>query len=707
MALSKTQISELYVAIFNRASEGSGNTYWQTFSSDDSAAEVASAMLASTAAEDYFGSSLDENQAFIETIYENTLSKTLADDPDGIAYWVGRLDSGESRGQIVSELVAAVANFADATDPATIRAYNQFNNRVEVSNYTADNLQDVPDDFATSLAFGEGGLVVSEDAATVTSAQSSVDAIVNPEAPATGLTAALNDLSGARGDVTAKEAEIASFLEDAYDNEFVAAVTVDGADTDTTVAADDVVEANIAAAHEDAADVLVGSADVNSSITEGGAAFNALTDAAQDSRISTALTDLDADIATAQTAVNTAADDLETGVAGLVATAQASADSLEDALDAQDVQDAATTEALTAASAVATQSVGGSPAAVTIQGTTSGPTGEGEATDATDTVTITEITNGTVSFTSAVALNTAGTTYTITLGTGVTTTISKSFLDAVLVAAQASVNAEAAVTSAEAALAADVIDVLEAQDSTFEGGSADYTSLDADGALSLTGNTPDIDYSLASEGATADVAVGGADVNTYAAALATLATAQSEKSDFEDAVADWQSTEALVDGLATLNSDLSDLNDAVTAAQAAIENDTDADPAGLGITLLEDADNFTIEDDVYLYAEGSGTQTLTGFGANGEDQIFFGEGFSLVQIPDGDTISDNVGDSAALGILWQQTGTNGADLTLYVEAETFGGNSAGTSDVVEITLTGFDATDITSFEGGFLSAGVA
>jgi hypothetical protein len=56
MALPKTQISELYVAIFNRASEGSGNTYWQTFSSDDSAAEVASAMLASTAAEDYFGS---------------------------------------------------------------------------------------------------------------------------------------------------------------------------------------------------------------------------------------------------------------------------------------------------------------------------------------------------------------------------------------------------------------------------------------------------------------------------------------------------------------------------------------------------------------------------------------------------------------------------------------------------------------------------
>ncbi|MDY6929979.1 MAG: cadherin-like domain-containing protein, partial [Pseudomonadota bacterium] len=171
MALSQTQISQLYVAIFNRASEGEGNSYWQAF---DSAPEVATAMLATPDAQQYFGSSIDTNQAFIETIYLNTLNKTPADDQAGIDYWVGQLDSGASRGQVVSDLVAAVESYADSTDPATARAYNQFTNRVEVSNYTADNLQEAPDDYATSLNFG-AGLIVTDDDATVASAQTKVD----------------------------------------------------------------------------------------------------------------------------------------------------------------------------------------------------------------------------------------------------------------------------------------------------------------------------------------------------------------------------------------------------------------------------------------------------------------------------------------------------------------------------------------------------
>ena len=54
MALTKTQVSELYVAIFNRTSEGEGNTYWQTSESDIKAAEF---MLDSQDAKDYFGTS--------------------------------------------------------------------------------------------------------------------------------------------------------------------------------------------------------------------------------------------------------------------------------------------------------------------------------------------------------------------------------------------------------------------------------------------------------------------------------------------------------------------------------------------------------------------------------------------------------------------------------------------------------------------------
>ena len=68
MALTQTEVSELYVAIFNRASEGKGNIYWQTNQPD--MATTATAMLNTDDAKAYFGSSLDTDQAFIELIYK-------------------------------------------------------------------------------------------------------------------------------------------------------------------------------------------------------------------------------------------------------------------------------------------------------------------------------------------------------------------------------------------------------------------------------------------------------------------------------------------------------------------------------------------------------------------------------------------------------------------------------------------------------------
>jgi len=174
MALTKTQVSELYVAIFNRASEGNGNTFWQT---SDDAATAATAMLATPDAQSYFGSSLDSDQAFIEHIYLNTLNKTNADDAAGITFWVDLLTGGQSRGEVVTGIIEA------AQDPVNAgAAQDQFNNRVAVSDYTADTLAGVPADYATSLAF-DGALVVTDDAATVTAAEAAVDAIDEPVDP--------------------------------------------------------------------------------------------------------------------------------------------------------------------------------------------------------------------------------------------------------------------------------------------------------------------------------------------------------------------------------------------------------------------------------------------------------------------------------------------------------------------------------------------
>ncbi|SDE30695.1 calcium-binding protein [Desulfuromonas thiophila] len=149
MALTQTQVSQLYVALFGRASEGEGNAFWQQSSSMLSAAN---AMLGTDAAAEYFGDTLNDNQAFIEFIYANTLGKTIEQDPAGIAFWVTALNTGTTKGEVVTALIDAVYQYADSTDPLTKAAYDQFVNRVEVSNYAAEKIAqftDVYEDFTS------------------------------------------------------------------------------------------------------------------------------------------------------------------------------------------------------------------------------------------------------------------------------------------------------------------------------------------------------------------------------------------------------------------------------------------------------------------------------------------------------------------------------------------------------------------------------
>ena len=172
--LTQTEVSQLYVSLFGRASEGEGNSYWS--STQNNLTEAANAMLATDAARDYFGASLDSNQAFIEHIYLNTLSKTTADDAEGIAYWVGLLNSGSTRGEVAASLVGVIKNYApdgpnyNPSDAKTVAAYNQFANRVQVSNYMAATVQTAPADWATSTSF-TGTLIVTDDASTLNEAE--------------------------------------------------------------------------------------------------------------------------------------------------------------------------------------------------------------------------------------------------------------------------------------------------------------------------------------------------------------------------------------------------------------------------------------------------------------------------------------------------------------------------------------------------------
>ncbi len=169
--LNQTQVSQLYVSIFGRASEGGGNLYWQTNPHSTSRTVAANNMLASEAAINYFGSTLNDNQAFIEFIYENTLGKTYAEDPEGVDYWVNELSGGKSKGQVIATLINA------AIDPqyAGLASQDQFLNKVTVCNYTADTIATCPDvnDLSAFVNFISG---VTDDPATVVAAKAAVDA---------------------------------------------------------------------------------------------------------------------------------------------------------------------------------------------------------------------------------------------------------------------------------------------------------------------------------------------------------------------------------------------------------------------------------------------------------------------------------------------------------------------------------------------------
>ncbi len=188
MALTKTDVSKLYTTLIGRASETEGNIWWQTHFDDMTLA--AEAMLGSAAVATYFGGALDSAQGFVETIYANTLNKTANGtngsiaDPDGIAYWIGRLDGSTgsimTRAEMIKSFIYEVSRLEQEQPTA---ASNQFFNRVEVSDYTADTLATAPSDYKTSLAFqnsGNTGLVITHDKDTVTSAKSAIDAINTP-----------------------------------------------------------------------------------------------------------------------------------------------------------------------------------------------------------------------------------------------------------------------------------------------------------------------------------------------------------------------------------------------------------------------------------------------------------------------------------------------------------------------------------------------
>jgi len=157
-------------------------------------------------------------------------------------------------------------------------------------------------------------------------------------------------------------------------------------------------------------------------------------------------------------------------------------------------------------------------------------------------------------------------------------------------------------------------------------------------------------------------------------------TAQSDLNSFNKAVADFQA-------IAEVQSDSADLAQGTADAIAAVEEfDVELNDTGTG----------TEANDLFVYAEEA--ITISGFGLQGEDQLYIGEGFSEQRLAD-DVTDTRLGDSATLEVFFQQEGNNAA---IYVENEAFAGNATNASDLTKITLTGVSIDDL-QFENGYVS----
>ncbi|SDE67816.1 Ig-like domain-containing protein [Desulfuromonas thiophila] len=190
--LNQTEVSQLYVAIYGRASEGSGNRFWQQATEKTAAA---AAMLDSQPSIDYFGEALNSDFAFISHIYENTLGKTAEEDPEGVNFWVGALtgaapfDRNYSREEVIVSLIDA------AMDPQYrgLAAQERFVNKVAASNYCANNIEQAT---VTQIDTFIGYIAeVTNDPSTLYQAQQSIDSAADPESATAGeQTATLNSV---------------------------------------------------------------------------------------------------------------------------------------------------------------------------------------------------------------------------------------------------------------------------------------------------------------------------------------------------------------------------------------------------------------------------------------------------------------------------------------------------------------------------------
>lgn len=120
MAVTRSQVCELYVATFNRAPDSAGLDYWSTQESLTQIELIAQSFFDQPETQTMYPSTLS-NREYVNSIYNNVYNRDA--DSEGLAYWVTALDNGTLQR---SDTIIALVNGAQGQDQ------NILDNKTEV-----------------------------------------------------------------------------------------------------------------------------------------------------------------------------------------------------------------------------------------------------------------------------------------------------------------------------------------------------------------------------------------------------------------------------------------------------------------------------------------------------------------------------------------------------------------------------------------------
>lgn len=219
MALSVTDVLELYVAMFQRAPEAEGLGYWYAVAN---AKNLTKAQLANEMAKavtglvynyptvalnypEYIGIDVnsmtyDQAKAIINKMYQVLFNKDYSQDPSGIDYWAKLISQDKkSLGEVVVGMIDAAKGLLNSSDPAVKNAAQAFVNKIAVAQYVASQVQKFNGDFGMFQNFIKN---VDHSAESIDAAK----ALVSGTFTKFELTGAYDLLTGTSGDDVFKAA---------------------------------------------------------------------------------------------------------------------------------------------------------------------------------------------------------------------------------------------------------------------------------------------------------------------------------------------------------------------------------------------------------------------------------------------------------------------------------------------------------------------